>query len=172
MSGRKETFLLFVKYGLSLLLLLLLQTSALPLFPFSVHPDLLLPAVIAVALIEGHGGGMLFALFAGLFGSALGEVGFSMLPLFYVTVAFLAGYLSEQFDAGRKWPVFALLNALFCAFGGLFTFFRIVATWTGYNPLDVLRNVIAPEFLATYLLSFPISLVFILLKGRKRTKKR
>ena len=149
MSSRKETFLLFIKYGLSLLFLLLLQTAVLPLFPFSVHPDLLLPAVIAVALIEGHEGGMLFALFAGLFGSALGEAGFSILPLFYTAVAFFAGYLSEQFDAGRKWPVFALLNALFCAFGGLFTFFRIVATWTGYNPLEVLQDVIVPEFVDT-----------------------
>ncbi len=171
MSARRETVLTAVRYGLSLLLLLLLQTVVLPMLPLGIFPNLLLPAVIAVALIEGYEGGMLFALFAGLFGWALGETGFSVLPLFYVTVAFFAGFLSEQFDAGRKWPVFALLNALFCACGGLFTLFRIVATWTGYDLLTVLKDVIWPECLFTYLLSFPISLFFVLLKGRRRQKK-
>lgn len=166
MNESLRRVLKWIRYALFFLFLAFLETSDLA-FLSAFRPALLLSAVLSVSLCEGIECGTVFGLCAGIFGAAFGETGFSLLPLLYTGVGFFSGVIADRFDAGRKWLVFALLSALFSLLGEGVVFLRVNATWSDSVLEEVFRKLLLPGFLSTFLFSFPIFGVFLLLKGKK-----
>ena len=142
-------------YGLLLLILgaamcsFFAQLTRLP-----ATPDLILGAVLAIALLDGRKTAAIVGVFGGIVIDSLGGVGVSLSPLLYLVVVLTVGGISEKMLPGFfSWLCLLLpsllLRGLFTALGFLF--------YTGGLPVgEVLRSVILPEAICTVIFCCPL----------------
>lgn len=100
MTGRR-----FLLGAVTVVLVLLLQTTVVARLPLpGSPPDLLLVLVVAYALAEGPGSGMLTGVCAGLLADLLSDGELGRLALVYVVVGYAAGLAADETDRSVTLP--------------------------------------------------------------------
>ena len=98
---RPEIVRRIVIFGLLVLILSAAMSSFFAqLTSLPATPDLILGAVIAVALLDGRASAAIVAVAGGVAVDALGGVGASLSPLLYLGVVLTVGFLSEKMLPG------------------------------------------------------------------------
>ena len=117
-----------------MILFTLLQTTIFSsLRPFGAVPDMMLSAVIAIAVSEGEKWGAVCGLISSLLISSVGTTGFSVIPLVYMLTGYISGLLQPLLPQTKRRDT-AYIPALrgtprggdsydaACAYGVLFTY--------------------------------------------------
>lgn len=159
-------------YGGAIIVLAIFQTAFFSHFPlFGAIPDLMLPASLAIAMFEGERGGAASGIFAGFFIEAIGGVGLSLLPIFYMLCAVVCALLCRR--AFSRGPITFALFAL-CSFAlrSLVTLIYISFVWQDLNILDAVSAVLIPEYFSGLVFAFvPFILIRLLAKIFHRTRE-
>lgn len=136
-------------WGGMLFLVALLQTTIFSrITPLGAVPDLMLPAVLAVAIFDSERVGAVAGIAAGIIIGALGGAGLNLLPLFYMLCAYLVGIWATV-GLSANFPSF-LVYILSCAAArSVVTLLAVDSAYATYSLLDVFPRLIAPEFAAT-----------------------
>lgn len=145
------------------------QLTALPAVP-----DLMLGAVIAVALLDGRSSAAIFAVAGGITVDALGGVGASLSPLLYLGVVLTVGLLGE-----KMLPSFLSFFLLLLPSLVLRALFSLVGVWLFVGKITfagIFSGVLLPEAISTLLLCLPIYFLVMLclipLKDRRERGTR
>ncbi len=157
-GSNEPIFLNIIVYGLLTILITVLQTTLMPrLTLFGVFPDLVITAVCCVAIYRGENTAAIFGLAAGLVVEAVGSVGVSLAPLFYVFVGYICGRVGA--NARNNTLFFAYLIALpfVCLSRTALTFINLhIGYWGSIEYGKMFLNILLPEFLYTLLAAFPV----------------
>ena len=132
-------------------------------------PNLVLGAVIAIALLDSAPVAAVAAVGGGILVDSLGGTGMYLSPLVYFLAVLLVGNMAEKMMAGIwSWLFLMIPGIVLC--GGL-TFLRMKLIYGEASPLDVLLRVLLPEAMITILFGVPLyfftSLCARLCKGRQ-----
>ncbi|MBQ3125675.1 MAG: hypothetical protein IJC15_01275 [Clostridia bacterium] len=140
-------------WGGVLFLCAILQTT---LFSFlrGVHarPDLMLAAVVAIAIFDSPRAGGVAGIAAGVIIGALGGVGLNLLPLFYMLCGCFFGVWSTH-SLSANFPSWLIYMLVGCCGRAIMTLIHLDAVYPVYSLLDVVPGILVPEFLATLLVS-------------------
>lgn len=159
-----------LRYGIILITALMLQTAVIPtIAPNAVIPDLVLAAVISAGIAEDEKTAGIFGLCAGFVADALGSVGISLSPVFYMLCGYASGVLI-RFLMRRNFPSFTVYMAVACAARSVLTFIMIYLTSAGV-PLNLaVADIIIPEYILTFVFS-PLAYAAIVLPMARQNKQ-
>ncbi len=168
---RPELFLRILCYGLLILCLATAETSffsALSFLPAT--PDLLLGAVVGVALLDNRRASLIFAMASGLVLDAVGGVGIPLTALIYVVISQVAAFLGEKMLPGFGSYLVLLIPSLLLREGlGLLEILSVGGT---DGLLPVLWRVVWPDLWVTALFVIPmygmVKLCMLPFRERKR----
>ncbi len=135
-------------YGVLILILASAECSffpALDLLP--VTPDLLLGAVVAVALLDSRRVSTVFAIAAGLVLDAIGGVGVPLSALLYLAVAVMVGAWGEKMLP--RYGSYLVLMLPSILLKELFELLRILLGNYQEGILDIVRHLLVPESAVT-----------------------
>lgn len=152
---RPELVKRIVIYGLLILFLSVAMSSFFAnLRHLPATPDLMLGAVLAVAVVDDRRSAAIVALIGGMTVDALGGVGSSFSPLLYLSVLLTVGILSEKMlPRFLSWLILLLPSLLLRAL------FTIVGFWiyTGGGTVSgIVSEVLLPEAICTLIFSLPL----------------
>lgn len=152
-------------YGGAIAILAIFQTAFFSRFPlFGATPDLMLSATLAVAMFEGERAGCVAGIGAGFFIEAIGSVGLSLLPLFYMISGAVCGLLCLR--AFSRGPITFFLFALSAyAARAMVTLIYISFLWGNFNILDAIAKILVPEYFSSVIFSL-LSFVVIRLLAK------
>lgn len=163
-------------WGSALFILAVLQTTAAArLALFSATPDLMLAAVICLAMHEGERVGAVAGIASGVLYVSLGATS----PL-YILFSFAAGYIFgiiSSLSLSKNLPSFiALVSAAYLA-KAIFNVIDVSLFSDGFNLITTLTRAILPELLCSLVFCVPVYLVFLPLirifnKNRSSRKDR
>ncbi len=159
-------------YGGAVIVLAILQTAFFSRFPlFGATPDLMLAAVLAVAMFEGARAGCAIGIGAGYFIEAIGGVGLSILPLFYMICGAVCGLLCRR--AFSRGPLtYALFAFAAYAARAMVTLIYMSFFWGRFNLLDAFSRILIPEYFSGVIFSFlPFVIIRLLAKIFHRTRE-
>ena len=148
-------------YGLTLLALSLIQTTALHLFPImGTIPDLCLLFVLGTAMFDGAENGGAVGIAAGFLENALGGVGISMLPLIFFIIGYGTGLLAKKALA-RTFPSYMIFSLVFCSLRPAITLAAIGlnARASGFDLTAITEGTLVPEFFANLAAAPPMYLL-------------
>ncbi|MBQ7011364.1 MAG: rod shape-determining protein MreD [Clostridia bacterium] len=159
-----------LKYGLIFFFIIMISTVSLPLVTDgAVIPDLVLCAVIAVAIGEDERTAGVCGVAAGFFLDALGGVGLSLSPVAYGFCGYLVGVL-VRFLLRRNFPAYLIFVSCAAAANSVITLFFIYV-WQDTVPLNsAFADIIVPEYLLT-LLASPLLYIVIALPLARKNKQ-
>lgn len=145
--------------GALILLCALLQTTLFARFrPFGAIPDLMLSAIIALAVLEGEKWGALLGLFAAFVIESMGGGDLSLLPLLYVPVGYFVPIVTELYFTDSA-PVRFMYSAAAGVGRAFLTMMYLALTVTDFNLLKLTVGVILPEYASTLLMSIPVQIL-------------
>ena len=131
----------------------LTQTTLLTRFRlFGAIPDILLPFVIAVGILEKEKWGAVFALVAAFVIDAAGGTTVTLLPLLYVPAAVICALLTTS-RLRDSFTVNAVFTAVSSVVRGMISFAVIMLTVHGITPRHALLSVVLPEIAANILIA-------------------
>ena len=154
-----------------MILFTLLQTTIFSsLRPFGAVPDMMLSAVIAIAVSEGEKWGAVCGLISSLLISSVGTTGFSVIPLVYMLTGYISGLLSRYYL--RQNAVIRLLYQLCAGFlRAAATLMMLHAHMAHFTFTEVLTGTLLPEYFSTLAVSPLVqAAVWISLKAFHRTR--
>lgn len=162
----------YVVYAVMSLFLILLRTTFFARFrPFGASPDILIVAVAAIALYEGGRAGAVFGAAVGFVADALGGAGIILLPPVYMLIGYICGTVASE-HYRRSWLLFLIFDVCAVAARAFLSLLYVMMTWHAFDLSLVMRSVILPECLSTFVISplpalllLPVYLIF-------RKKKR
>lgn len=160
-----------IRLGVRVFLLVLLQVSVLPRFPFfGATPDLLLPYVLTLALTGRHPDRakvtMVTAVAAGFLADTLGGSALGGLAVFYLLVGAVAASLFSNGFGGGIEEILRFLAVLVSAAvlrEGWTFLLLLLDRPLGFAFLPCLTGTLLPEFFGTLLFAIP---VFFIFRGR------
>jgi len=160
---RKRSVRYVVAVALALLLLAVIEVSFFGRFRIlGSVPDLMIVAVLCIGYFTGPYTGAVSGIGAGFLIDSLGSTGFTILPLCYLFVGYLAGHFSRTSSA-RGFVQYLIYLAVTLGFRAVIT---LVYAWVGYESLSLLSflgGTVLPEMLGTALagaaLYFPMRLL-------------
>lgn len=159
-------------YGVAVIILAIFQTAFFSRFDlFGATPDIMLGAVMAIAMFEGERAGAAAGIGAGFFIEALGGVGLSILPVFYMICGAVCGLLCiRTFSRGPfSFIVFALAAN---AARAMVTLIYISFFWGNYSLIDAFGNILIPEYFSSVAFSLlPFIVIRLLAKIFHRTRE-
>ena len=125
---------------------------------FPATPDLLLAAVMGLAMFDGERTGAVCGLFAGVMADALGGSGTLFMPLFYMLAGYVTGIAIRTFLTRNllSWLVYMLAGILF---RGSVTFMYLTVFKRVYDVPLLLFRAVLPEALMTFVFSVPLYFV-------------
>lgn len=126
-----------------------IQTSFFPaLSIFRASPDLLLSAVIGLAVWQGEKSGAVSGIGAGIMAMSLGGAGTALLPVFYMLSGYLTGIIAKINFKNNLLSWFIYMTA--AAFSrSLFSFLYSLFALRDSNMLVTFANIVIPEFFMT-----------------------
>ncbi len=137
-------------------------------------PDLLLCAVVAIALLDSRRAAAVVGMVGGFCLDALGGVGASLTPLFYLLVVLFVGSFAEK-ALGSFWAWLVLMVPTILL-GSLFTTLIVLFRTGGASFSLLLRQILLPEAALTLLFGMPVyficSLCMLLLRDRRERSLR
>jgi len=150
-----------VIYGLLVFLLSVAMSSFFAnLRHLPATPDLMLGAVLAIAVLDGRHVAAIVAVAGGIFVDALGGVGASLSPLLYLAVILTVGILSEKMlPRFLSWLILLLPSLVLRA---LFTLAGFLIYSKGGSLAGFFGGVLLPEAITTLLFCLPLYFVVIL----------
>ena len=154
-----------------MILFTLLQTTIFSsLRPFGAVPDMMLSAVIAIAVSEGEKWGAVCGLISSLLISSVGTTGFSVIPLVYMLTGYITGLLSRYYL--RQNAVIRLIYQLCAGFlRAAATLMMLHAHMAHFTFTEVLTGTLLPEYFSTLAVSPLVqAVVWISLKAFHRTR--
>ena len=154
-----------------MILFTLLQTTIFSsLRPFGAVPDMMLSAVIAIAVSEGEKWGAVCGLISSLLISSVGTTGFSVIPLVYMLTGYITGLLSRYYL--RQNAVIRLIYQLCAGFlRAAATLMMLHAHMAHFTFTEVLTGTLLPEYFSTLAVSPLVqAAVWISLKAFHRTR--
>lgn len=170
----KTIFYKCALYGAALFLVGVMQVSFFSkINVLGAPPDLLLGAVLTLAMVEDHKVASVCGIIAGFFYCALG--GFSY-PI-YMVFSFLCGYIlwgvSER-TFSKNYPSFLALAAITYAAKALFNIFETALSSYRFSFLNTVGSIAFPEFVSSMLFC---SLSYLIFRGlshvfNKKSKHR
>lgn len=147
-----------IVYGLLTVLLSVLQTTLMPrLCLFGVFPDIIIVAVCCVGIYSGENTAALFGLISGLASTALGSVGVSVEPLFYVFVGYFCGKVGVNARYNRRFWAYVISVPFVC-------FVRVIISFINFQ-IEYFKSVeygrlfltnLLPEFCYTLIIAVPV----------------
>lgn len=159
MRLNRDTQLLLKKilvYFLIIFISALFQTSFLAIVePFGAVPDLMLLLSLGAGYFCGPVVGGIFGTAAGVVTYALGDVGFSALPLLCFVVGSAAGFLVENFFAG-KLAVWCLYVAAASIVKSFYSIFCIILFSGDVQLFTAIWHSVIPEFATTVILGIAL----------------
>ena len=151
-------FLKIIVYGFLTVLLVVLQTTLMPrLCLFGVFPDIVIVAVCCVGIYSGENTAALFGFISGLAVTALGSVGVSFEPLFYVFVGYFCGRVGVNARNNRRFWAYLISMPAVCLVRAFISFVNFHIEYFGsieYGRL-FLDNLL-PEFCYTLIIAVPV----------------
>ena len=142
-----------------LLLCALLQTTLFARFrPFGAIPDLMLTAVIAVAMLEGEKWGAIAGLFAAFLIESIGGGDLNLLPLLYMPAGYFAPIVTELYFTDSA-PVRFMYSAAACLGRAFLTLMYLALTVADFRLGVFMLHVILPEYASTLLMSVPVHIL-------------
>ena len=148
----------FLVYGLTLTVLVLIQTTLTHTFPLlSMIPDLCLLFVLGIAMFDGAESGGAVGIAAGFLESALGGIGISFLPLLFFVIGYGTGRLAGKALA-RTFPSYMIYALVLCFLRPAITLAGIGlrARASGFDLTAITRNTLVPEFFANLITAIPM----------------
>ncbi len=166
-----ETVLKAVVIGLLLVFFTVLQTTLFTRFrPFGAIPDLILPFVITVGIIEKEKFGGVVAPIAAYVIDSAGGTTITLLPLLYVPCAIAAGYLTTH-RFRDSLIVSAMYTGVSSAARGIITAIIVLSTLRGVSAGILFTDFLLPEFAANVVLAaFPQILTRVALRPFHKTR--
>ena len=136
-------------YGIALFVLAVLQTTFFTKINlFGTTPDLLLGAVLTIAMLDEHRVAGVAGIIAGFFYCALGTVSY---PL-YIAFSFICGYvfwgISERI-LSKNYPSFLALSVLIYGAKGLWNIIETSLFAQNFNLIGTISNTVIPEFFSS-----------------------
>ena len=152
-TGHGEIVKRVLVYGL---LLLILATAQCAFFArlelLGAVPNLVLCAVVAIALVDSIRAAAVAGIAGGFLLDALGGVGLSLSPLMFFLVAWLIGSLAAKMMTGMvSYCILLIPTAVFAGAVRLVTLL-----WAGEPVLGALRHGVLPELICTAVLGLPL----------------
>lgn len=132
--------------------------------------DMMLSAVIAIAVSEGEKWGAVCGLISSLLISSVGTTGFSVIPLVYMLTGYISGLLSRYYL--RQNAVIRLIYQLCAGFlRAAATLMMLHAHMAHFTFTEVLTGTLLPEYFSTLAVSPLVqTAVWISLKAFHRTR--
>ncbi len=143
-------------YSLMAVFLICTVSSVLPAMKYTgALPDLILGAAVALAYFEGERVASVFGMAAGFALEAVGSVGFSVLPLFYMLCGACASFLFVR-ALQRNFGAYMLYMALFMLVRSVISVIYIQLEMPDYSIATAISNVLLDEYALTVLSAIPI----------------
>ena len=118
-------------------------------------PDLCYVTLILVAYFCGKETGAITGIAAGFAVEALGSVGISLLPVFYLFCGYVCGYFTRAI-VPRRFSAFAAVLGVAIPVRGAITLIYMCVTYRSVNLPQLLVHNILPEMLVTALFALPL----------------
>lgn len=134
--------------GALLVFFSLLQTTLFTRFrPFGAVPDLILPLVVAVAMVFREKWGAVFGVIAAFVIESLGGSTFTILPILYMLTGYIVGICAIYYfrDSASVRVLYTIVTSLFRM---IFTLITLAATVGDINLITIFSSVLIPEFFA------------------------
>ena len=163
---RSSVIYKLVNYGIVFFLIAMLETVTLPLAGAGIVPDLVLCAVVAVAMAEDERVAGICGVAAGFFIDAVGAVGISISPLLYGICGYLTGVL-VRFFLRRNFPSYLIYVACAAAARSVVTLMTVYMSQSAVPLYSAFADIVIPEFLLTVLCSPVLYLIIALPLARK-----
>lgn len=133
------------------LVLILLQTTLFARYRiFGAIPDLCYAGLILVSYFCGKETGAVTGIAAGFAVEALGSVGISLLPVFYLFCGYVCGYFTRAI-LPRRFSAFAAVLGVAVPVRAAITLIQMCLTYSSVNLPRILLYSLLPEMLATAL---------------------
>ncbi|MBQ9085997.1 MAG: hypothetical protein IJY47_02290 [Clostridia bacterium] len=123
-------------------------------------PDLLLCALVAIALLDSVPVAAVAGIGGGFLADALGGTGFSLSPVLYLLVVLTVSGMAEKMMAGVWSWLLMMIPALLLRAGA--TFLGILLTYESFTFGYALGGILLPEGILTLLLGFPLYWIVML----------
>lgn len=161
----QNTALKIAVYILLLVLLTVLQTTLMPRLTYrGVMPDIVLSAILTIAVYFGENAGALFGVCIGFVLESVGGSGLSVLPLFYLATGYIGGRVGANARASARFAAWCISLPLFVLAKNVFTFLYYVIRYTHHVVYSqLLVGIILPEFIYTCLTALPVFAVIRLM---------
>ena len=148
-------------YGILLVLLSVLQTTLMPRLQIhDVIPDIIVGAVCCIGIYRGDRCAAIFGLIAGLCSDALGNIGLSLLPLFYTIVGFFSGNVGENAREKARFAAFLITIPAVCLARTALSFlYQIISYHQTIKLGQLFLHTLLPEFIYTLCICIPTFLL-------------
>jgi rod shape-determining protein MreD len=159
-----------LKYIFILVLLIVIQTSFIWLISiskFNITPDLVLIAVIFIAIQRGRIEGMIYGFFAGLLMDFLAGSFIGLSALSYSIAGFIAGFFQKESPADSHKKVFFLSVLSICTFAAYFLFFMIYFQGAGIPILEIILNHVLTTTIYTTIFGFIFIIILSLFEAKQ-----
>ena len=129
---------------------------------FGATPDLMICTVLCVGFFVGRYAGAITGIGAGFFIEAMGSVGISLLPLFYLFVGYLAGHYARVINP-KRYTVYLFYLMFVILLRMVITLTYVGLTYEFFHLLKILKNILLPEAadtaIAGCIVYFPVKLI-------------
>ena len=137
---------------------------------FGATPDLMICTVLCVGFFVGRYAGAITGIGAGFLIDAMGSVGISLLPLFYLFVGYIAGHYARVIHP-KRYTVYLFYLLFTVLLRMIITLTYIGLTYESFHLLEVMKQILLPEAadtaIAGCIVYFPIKLICGWLMRRK-----
>ena len=170
-QNRSKMIVYTVCISLLVLILSVMQvTVCARLSLFGATPDLMICTVLCIAFFAGRYAGAITGIGAGFFIEALGSVGISLLPLFYLFLGYVAGHYARAIHP-KRYTVYFIYLVFTVVFRMIITVTYIGITYESFHLLEIVTRILLPEAadtaVAGCILYFPIKALCGWLMRRK-----
>ena len=147
-------------FGSALFVLAVMQTTLLArLSLFGATPDLMLAAILTLAMHDGERTGAVAGIATGFFCSAIGG---NISPI-YMLFAFLCGYvfgIVSDHALSKNFPSYLALSAVLFLAKGIFNLIDVSLLSKSFDLLSTLSGVVIPELFCSLILCPPVYFAF------------
>lgn len=129
---------------------------------FGATPDLMICTVLCVAFFVGRYAGAITGIGAGFLIEAMGSVGISLLPIFYLFLGYVAGHYSRAIHP-KRYTIYLFYLLFAVIFRMMITLTYVALTYESFHLPEVTKLILLPEAADTAvggcILYFPIKLL-------------
>lgn len=117
-------------------------------------PDIVMGAVVAISLLDSQKTAVVCGIGAGALIDALGGSGISLSPVFFMIIAIVCSEIAKKMLPNFLSWLIILIPAV--AIRASFTLLNILLSFEGTLFSSVLKSILLPEALLTFIISLPI----------------